>query len=303
MNLNQLRFFLAVADASSFSKAAEQCCVTQPSLSNAIAQLESELEGRLFIRNTRQVSLTPLGEHLRPLIAEVLDAKVGVTQAARSFLNPSHKLIRIGMSPLINTQLVATALEPFRRKNPETEIIFKECLLDELNQRMDEHKIDLAFLLSEPRKSGQACETFYSEPLYYLPNEDQAAAPLPSGPVTLASISEETIMVSKGCGLADGLHHLFTSQGLKMQEYPGQALSYQVLEDWAGLGIGAAILPQSKISSRNNSTCPLHVVKDQPATFVYETVWNDNITQSRHVNDLLTHFKKVVPKLVEGLAA
>jgi len=302
MNLNQLRFVLAVAESASFSKAAEQCCVTQPSLSNAIAQLEEELGGRIFVRTTRRVGLTPFGEHLMPLIEEVLNAKDDLTKAARSFLNPAHKLIRIGMSPLINTHLVANALEPFRREHPEVDIVFKECLLDDLTQRLENHKIDLAFLLNGPHTTGQGSETFYSEPLYYLPNESAMGAALPAGPVTLPAIAEETIMVSKGCGLADGVRQLFKSQGLKMKEYPGQALSYQVLEDWAGLGIGAAILPQSKISPENSTACVLHLSKGQPATFVYEVVWNEDITQADHVMDLLIHFKKVVPKLVGGLA-
>lgn len=64
MNLSQLRFAQAVAELQSFSRAAEHCHVTQPSLSNGIAQLENELGGKLFERTTRSVHLTPFGKHL-----------------------------------------------------------------------------------------------------------------------------------------------------------------------------------------------------------------------------------------------
>ena len=68
MNLGPLRFAKAAAEERSFSKAAEKCNVTQPTLSNGIALLEEEVGGRLFARTTRRVDLTPFGAQLLPLI-------------------------------------------------------------------------------------------------------------------------------------------------------------------------------------------------------------------------------------------
>src|SRR5262245_4955701 len=106
MNLSQLEFAAAVADKKSFTAAAQSCHVTQPTLSNGIAQLEDELGSRLFVRTTRSVSLTPLGTHLVPYIKEVLNARATLLKQARSFLNPARQMVRIGISPLINTQLL-----------------------------------------------------------------------------------------------------------------------------------------------------------------------------------------------------
>ena len=80
MNLSQLRFANALARSGSFTAAAAECFVTQPTLSNGIAQLESELGERLFLRTTRKVTLTPFGTHLMPSIAEVLRAQAGLSQ-------------------------------------------------------------------------------------------------------------------------------------------------------------------------------------------------------------------------------
>lgn len=171
MNLNQLRFVIAVARKGSFSKAAEECCVTQPSLSNAIAQFEDEMAGKIFIRTTRRVTLTSFGEHVLPYIEEVIHAKEDLTKAAKGFFNPSHKLIRIGMSPLIDTRRLAGALLPFRKENPQIDIVFKQCLVDDLTQRLNDHKIDLAILLDTKKNETEKGEIFYQEPLYYLPND------------------------------------------------------------------------------------------------------------------------------------
>lgn len=75
MELHQLRYFLAVAQARNFSRAAENCHVAQPSLSQQIIKLESDLGERLFERKRRRVLLTPAGEIFRPR-AEVILAHV-----------------------------------------------------------------------------------------------------------------------------------------------------------------------------------------------------------------------------------
>jgi len=303
MNLNQLRFVMAVAKTGSFSKAANECCVTQPSLSNAIAQFEDELGAKFFVRTTRKVTLTPFGEHMLPYIEEVLNAKEDLSKAAKGFFNPSHKLIRIGMSPLINTHRLADALLSFRKEHPQIEIMFKQCLVDDLTHRLNTHKIDLAILLDTKKNETENGEVFYSEPLYYLPNDSHGSMEQGSGVIMLPSIAEETILVSKGCGLADGLRELFESRGLRMKEYPGQALNYQVLEEWTDLGIGSAILPYSKISKENHRARPLYITKNEPAQFIYKVIWNNNVQQVGHVEALLQHFKVVVPSFIKGLAS
>ena len=102
MNLNQLRFAHALAGTVTFTAAAAECFVTQPTLSNGIAQLEMALGERLFVRTTRKVALTPFGAHLLPCIADVLRAQATLALQARAFLNPGKQLIRIGSSPLIS---------------------------------------------------------------------------------------------------------------------------------------------------------------------------------------------------------
>ncbi|MEC4674238.1 MAG: LysR family transcriptional regulator, partial [Nitrospirota bacterium] len=88
MNLTQLQFVQAIAETGSFSRAAERCFVTQPTLSNAVAHLEDELGGRLFSRTTRKVGLTPLGEHLLPFIRSALGAIDDLLQSAKLYKSP-----------------------------------------------------------------------------------------------------------------------------------------------------------------------------------------------------------------------
>jgi len=122
MNLNQLRFAKMVAEERSFSAAASKCNVTQPTLSNGIALLEEEVGGRLFARTTRRVDLTPFGTQILPLIDAVLSAQSELEAGIRAHHNPAHKIVRVGLSPLIDARLLAQVIAPYTAENPQVEI-------------------------------------------------------------------------------------------------------------------------------------------------------------------------------------
>src|ERR1700747_1401701 len=84
MEMHQVRYFLAVAQELNFSRAAERCNVSQPSLSRAILQLEGELGGQLFRRERHLTHLTDLGQMVRPHLETVYNAAVNKTIIGRS---------------------------------------------------------------------------------------------------------------------------------------------------------------------------------------------------------------------------
>ncbi|MET0068817.1 MAG: LysR family transcriptional regulator [Candidatus Thiodiazotropha sp.] len=300
MNLKQLQFAARVAETQSFSRAAELCFATQPTLSNAISQLEDELGGRLFERTTRRVDLTPFGEYMLPRINDVLQSLDELTKAADAYHNPVHKILRLGFSPLVDMRLLDHVLEPFRQANPDVTIFFKECFIDELEERLGKGQIDVQILPTTTENStGHSC-LFYRDPLHYLPAADDGQASnhlsfkiadLPATPL---------ILTGGGCGLNGALTALLKSQGVELHAYPGQALSYKVIEEWVSLGIGAGILPQAKISADYKAGYPLFINRDEPASFSFEWIWNSDSTHPEHVNSFLDYIRTTVPALVSG---
>jgi len=126
MNLQQLRYVRALAELGSFVEAANQCAVTQPTLSNGVARLEKELGVRLFVRTTRSVELSEFGRHLLPSIADLLNAQTVLLAKARELAHPAQRIVRIGVSPLVGIELVSLIVEPFRRTHPTLETVFRE---------------------------------------------------------------------------------------------------------------------------------------------------------------------------------
>ncbi len=306
INMNQLRFFCELARQNSFSKAADICCVTQPTLSNAIAQLEDSLSGKLFNRSTRKVSLTAFGKHQLPLAEAVLSAQHEFIESAEAFKNPQTKLLRIGISPLIDMQLLTDVIAPFKNKYPDVEEFYKECYMDDLTLRMEDETIDLAVMPKRELPIHFEAFPLYSEPLYFLPNEafDSTLEPSSATDILLDEITDETIIVTAGgCGLRDTVNNLFTLKNLNPKTYTGQAISYKIVEDWSGLGIGAGILPKSKLSSENTKSRRLRLDSNTLAMINYEVSYPRHIEQASYVSDFIKFLKEVAPQIIQGRAA
>ena len=302
MNLSQLRFASAVASTTSFTAAAAQCCVTQPTLSNGIAQLENEWGERLFVRTTRQVALTPFGAHVLPYINEVLSAQTSLVHQTQAFLKPDKRLIRIGTSPLVSAKLLGLMIEPFRQRNPDVDVVLREMNMTDLYRMLDDGLLDFVFGVANVHKAAWATTFLYEEPLIYIPQGALWPSGLPPHSVQLKDIANETyVMVPDACGLSRATRALFRSHRRKLQEYSGEAMSYQVLQEWAALGIGSAILPKSKVAASGQASSAIADKTGRDVTISFEATWRRAEPHAPHLLAFATHLRKVVPGLVAGL--
>ena len=296
MNLNQLRYAKAVTDTGSFTLAAEQCYVTQPTLSNGIAQLEQEFGDKIFKRTTRTVSLTPFGEHIMPFIESTLSANDELMRETRNFVSPTRTAVRVGTSPLVNTGWMAPMLEKFRERRPEIEVILHEQNMADLYRMLDAGLLDIVFGVADTSKTTWKTAFLYREPLYFIPR----GANYPDGEHTVVfeEISGETfVMVPNVCGLAKTTRSLFRSHRKKLNEYSGEALSYQVLEQWASLGLGAAILPKSKLVPSERKAYALTDKNGNELFIDFEAVWLASSGHTPHQQEYISFLKEYCASL------
>jgi len=115
MEMHQVRYFLAVARVLNFTRAADECNVTQPSLTRAIKQLEAELGGDLFRRERPAAQLTELGQRMHPLLQQCYDAATGARQLASSFKSGEVGALRIALTHSIDLSLVIPHLDEIKR--------------------------------------------------------------------------------------------------------------------------------------------------------------------------------------------
>src|SRR5205809_7617864 len=116
MEMHQVRYFLAVARVLNFTRAADECDVTQPLLTRAIKQLESDLGGDLFRRERPAAQLTELGLRMRPLLKQCYDAETGARQLASSFKSGEVGALRIALTHSIDLSLLIPHLAQIKRQ-------------------------------------------------------------------------------------------------------------------------------------------------------------------------------------------
>jgi DNA-binding transcriptional LysR family regulator len=115
MEMHQVRYFLATVSELNFTKAAEKCNVTQPSLTRAIKQLEDELGGDLFRRERPQAQLTELGQRLYPLLKQCYESALSARSLASAIKSGEVGALKLALSRTINLELLTSHLSELNR--------------------------------------------------------------------------------------------------------------------------------------------------------------------------------------------
>jgi DNA-binding transcriptional LysR family regulator len=293
VNLNQLRFVRAVAETGTFTAGSERCCVSQSTLSTGIARLEEDLGDRLFTRTTRSVSLTPFGRRLLPLVNQVLDAQEALQEAASSWRESDTLVARIGLCPLVDSEQIERILASFREANRGVRLVFDQLTGVAPQSALEEGRVDFILGPSESRRSRLERSRLYEDAVVYLPAGALEKAGTRGQPVRVDEISRDTfLLVPESCGLTVFTRKLFQARRLTLNQYEGRAVSYQVLEEWARLGVGSAIVPRSKLSTPEIGH-PIVLANNRPAVIRFEAVWSPATNQLPHVQALARHFTNV----------
>ncbi|MBI3452779.1 MAG: LysR family transcriptional regulator [Rhodospirillales bacterium] len=299
MNLTQLAYAKLVATYGSFTAAARAARVAQPTVSNAVSDLEAALGGKLFRRTTRRVELTSFGKSLLRHVEGVLSAADDLQREAQALLHPERKLLRVAFSQIIDSRRIMALFEPLRSVNTGMEIVYKECSEGDMEARLDEEQVDIVCGIRLRAAAGRGRSVLYRDRLRFLPRGGPAHYKGVSQ-VSLRDVARETLILSiAACGLAPATLELFRTSHLPVKTYPGQAISYRVLEEWSELGIGAAILPESRISGEA-AAYPVVVSGNKPVSLVYEAVWNKTALSSPHLREAIRYLKPAAAALARG---
>jgi LysR family hydrogen peroxide-inducible transcriptional activator len=195
MQIHQLRYFCAVARTGSFTRAAQQEHLAQPSLSQQVRKLEDELGTRLFDRLGRTVRLTQLGEAFLPraeaIVRQVADAKLEMQEMAGA----ERGRLVIGAIPTIAPYFLPSCLASFARKFPSVQISVVEDVTSELLNLVHEGTVDLALLaLPVPATNCLSRELFRERLYVVLPANHRLGA---SSHIHLSQIENDPFLLLK----------------------------------------------------------------------------------------------------------
>jgi LysR family transcriptional regulator, hydrogen peroxide-inducible genes activator len=262
MEIHQLRYFCAVAETSSFSRAAVQTHVSQPSLSQQILKLEDELGARLFDRLGRSVRLTELGKTFLPRARAVLrelEAAKGDVNERKDSIGGS---ICIGVIPTIAPYLLPPHLTFFTRQFPQARLAVVEEITPVLLERLRASSVDIAILALPIR--GNEFETF---PLF----TERLFAALPKGHKLArhSSLSLKDLRAEPFLLLRDG--HCFRDTAIAAcgrarlnPQIIFESGQFSSILSMVGTGMGVSIIPEMAIDKRQ--ACRYVRIADSEAT-------------------------------------
>ena len=242
MEMHQVRYFLAVADSLNFTRAAEQCHVSQPALTRAVQQLEDEMGGLLLRRERKLTHLTDFGRliepHLRQLAADAEAAKT----TAKKFLNLQEAQIRLGIMCTVGPARFMGFLASFNHTNPGCDLTLIEGVPNRLSEMLLQGELDLA-VMAQPDAFNERLDVL---PLY----RERFCIAFPTGhrleqqnQVRVTDVAGETYLRRINCEYRDYLAERLREHGLAAR------VGFQSeREDWIQMmvaaGFGVCFLPE-----------------------------------------------------------
>jgi LysR family hydrogen peroxide-inducible transcriptional activator len=272
-SLRQLQYAVAVADARSFRRAAEQCGVSQPSLSAQLSQLEGALGVRLFERDRRRVLLTSAGEDLIARARRVLVDADDLVDAARRLGDPLAGTLAIGVIPTVSPYLLPAASPAIRRAHPKLTIRWLEDKTEILARDLHGGRLDAALLALEADLGGPLQREVIARDPFVLVTP--RAHPLASRS-RAASLSElrgaHLLLLDDGHCLRD--QALAVCVGARTEELAFRATSLPTLAQMVSAGAGVTLLPRMSVATESRRAhIAVRALADERAFRTLALVW------------------------------
>lgn len=262
MEVHQLRYFCAVAETASFTRAAEREQVAQPSLSQQIMKLEEELGVRLFDRLGRSVRLTEPGRiflpRARAILSELKAAKEEVAERQSVVSGP----VTLGVIPTIAPYFLPARIAVFSRKFPQVAISVVEDVTVHLLDRLRGGLVDLAILALPARGHDLDCVPLLTERLYAILPKTHLLARRRS--VTMKELREEPFLLLRD-------DHCFRETAMEvckrariMPQIVFESGQFSSILGMVSAGLGISVVPEMALERRQD--CSFVLVGDQRAS-------------------------------------
>ncbi len=247
VDLQQMRYVVAVAETRNFTRAAERCFVVQSSLSHRIAGLERELGVKLFARSSRRVELTSAGAAFLAGARECLAAADRAVADAAAATGMVRGRLAVGVIVTTAAVDVPELLQRFRALHPDVRVALRSGRSDELAAAIRDGELDIAFLGLPEGERPSGVETVvldHDEHVLVVPAGHRLAR---ASRVTLREIAEETFVdFVAGTPARAQSDQAFAAAGL-VRDVAYEAGVVELITRLIARGLGIALLPSAFI--------------------------------------------------------
>jgi LysR family hydrogen peroxide-inducible transcriptional activator len=299
VNLRALQYFVKLADLRHFSKAADACFVSQPTLSTQIKKLEEELGVQLVERSPKMIMLTPVGEEIAERARLVLNDIEQIRAVARRSSNPAEGTLRLGLFPTLAPYFLPHVVPGVRKRFPKLRLQLAEEKTEDLLSMLRQGKLDAAILALPVSGEGLEIEVLFDEPFVLaLPGDHPLVK---RGEIRMADLrGAELLLLEEGhclrehalevCALADA-----------HERVDFHATSMETLRQMVAADVGITLMPLLAVKppiAKTRNVAVKHFARPMPSRTV-AMVWRSSSALSSFLRELAGCLRELPPGLLE----
>jgi DNA-binding transcriptional LysR family regulator len=243
MDIKQLQYFIEVAKYNSFTRAAEQLFITQPTISKMIKNLEDELGLTLFNRSRKKLILTDAGKIIFEQAKLVDKAFHNIETEMDNLLELKKGHIRIGLPPIFDPTLFPKLVGSFHEKYPAISFELMESGSKKIEEDVENHQLDIGVVVLPTNNKVFEYFSFMEEDFRLIIHPDHKLADLEE--VNLSQLSEESFIIfNKDFALHDRIISSCNQAGFN-PHIISESSQWSFIEEMVACKLGVSLLPES----------------------------------------------------------
>ena len=287
MTLTELRYIVAVAKAKHFGKAAEDCCVSQPTLSVGIRKLEDSLGVSIFERGRSEVRITPIGQVIINQAQNVLNEALLIREIAQSEKDQLAKPIKIASTHTVGKYLFPYIINQAYNFSSKLSLLFNQDYKHLLLHKLKKEDLDIIILSCDNNKNIEldpdlTSEKILTEDLYLVAHEKNKYAS--SSNLCLSDILlEDLLLLNKQHCFYDQVLALNSSWNLNKvndTNFDNLEALYNVLKIQSGATIVPALFNSDVVAKDNNNIKVIPIENPKPTRDIH-LVWRKNYPRAQ----------------------
>ena len=297
MTITQLLYVLAVAEYKNFTKAAENCNVTQPTLSMQVQKLEEELNIKIFDRTKKPIDLTSVGKKIvnqaKNIVAEA-ERIHDIVDQQKGFIGGDFKL---GIIPTVMPTLLPMFLKTYVKRYPKVKLKIEELTTDEIINRLEDGDLDCAIAASPLQIDNIKERVLYYEPFvgYISPNHRFKLKKQIE--ISDLDISEILILEDGHCFRQGVLNLCKTKKEQKLDNFKLESGSIEMLVKLVNEGMGMTLLPYlNTFDLKSNEKDNLRFFVTPPPAREISLLYNKNELKIQIINSI----HQIISGIIKG---
>jgi len=293
MNLRALQYFVKLADLRHFSRAADACFVSQPTLSTQIRKLEDELGVQLVERTPKNIMLTPVGAEIAERARLVLSDIDQIRAVARCAGDPADGKLRLGLFPTLAPYLLPHVVPIIRKDYPNLSLHLAEEKTEDILKMLQQGQLDAALLALPISGDGLEVEILFQEPFvlavpggHPLRKKEQ---------ISLKDLNgDELLLLDEGHCLREHALEVCALAGAN-ERVDFHATSMETLRQMVAADVGITLMPLLSVKppiARTDNLLLLPFADPAPSRTI-ALVWRSSSALSAFLRELTTCFKRL----------